>query len=68
MNIHLPECSHTLVTCSDGSVRPRSSGPCICDELASAYRRGYNDHARSAAHGYQMYGIGANQHGAGENP
>ena len=41
---------------------------CICPELRAAYRRGYNDHARSRAFGAEVYGVQANQHGQGENP
>lgn len=42
---------------------------CICTALLAAYRRGYNDRARSAEYSYQVYGIPEfNQHGKGENP
>lgn len=65
---HLPDCTQAPVVCSDGSVRRATDDPCICARLRAAYRRGYNDHARSGALAYEMYGICANQHGAGTNP
>lgn len=40
---------------------------CICDRLRIAYRRGYNDHARSAQHWRDTHGA-YQQHGPGENP
>lgn len=40
---------------------------CRCDILRLAYRRGYNDHARSQQHWQDTHGA-YRQHGEGENP
>lgn len=39
---HEPECGNAL--------------PCICKELRKAYRRGYNDHARTVQHWQDTHG------------
>ena len=44
-----------------------SGAPCICFWLRRAYRRGYNDHARSVQHWQDTHGA-YRQHGEGENP
>lgn len=41
--------------------------PCICDQLRAAYRRGYNDHARTVQHWQDTHGA-YRQHGEGTNP
>jgi hypothetical protein len=46
---------------------------CICHRLRAAYRRGYNDHARSmamweATNGGAEVHVHYIQHGEGENP
>ena len=38
--IHDPLCNWSTVTCSDGSLRNAADGPCLCDVLAEAERRG----------------------------
>jgi hypothetical protein len=43
------------------------AGCCICEELRVAYRRGYNDHARTVQHWQDTHGA-YRQHGEGENP
>ena len=40
---------------------------CICTDLRAAYRRGYNDHARTVQHWQDTHGA-YRQHGEGENP
>ncbi len=40
---------------------------CDCDILRAAYRRGYNDHARTVQHWQDTHGA-YRQHGEGENP
>ena len=71
---HEPECDgHTIV--------PRAGWTCCCPQVRAAYRRGYNDHARSQQHWQDTHGayrarvssLGVldplfNQHGEGENP
>ena len=42
-------------------------GDCICRALIKAWRRGYNDHARSQQHWQDTHGA-YRQHGEGENP
>ena len=60
---HEPECIEEF-NCLDCGTQPA----CTCKEVRAAYRRGYNDHARSRAFGAEVYGVQANQHGQGENP
>ncbi len=55
---HEPECSFTPGTLL---------ATCICISLRAAYRRGYNDHARSQQHWQDTHGA-YRQHGEGENP
>ena len=57
---HEPECFNTEhMTAVDA--------PCICDPLRAAYRRGYNDHARTVQHWQDTHGA-YRQHGEGTNP
>ena len=70
---HEPECPVVDI---------HAGGNCICcTAIRAAYRRGYNDHARSVQHwqdthgAYRLatntvgqFGVQANQHGEGENP
>ena len=56
---HEPECLNAYT---------RELDICVCAAVRAAYRRGYNDHARSRAFGAEVYGVQANQHGQGENP
>jgi hypothetical protein len=53
---HEPECESTT-----------AHDICVCDLLRAAYRRGYNDHARSQQHWQDTHGA-YRQHGDGENP
>ncbi len=60
---HEPECE----------ARYESGQPCICFWLRRAYRRGYNDHARSmamweATNGGAEVHVHYIQHGEGTNP
>ena len=61
---HEPECVSCHYLYGHKEIR---GGECICSELRAAYRRGYNDHARSRAYAEAVYGP-YNQHGSGENP
>ena len=57
MTGHEPECD-----------RAGDHGPeCQCKQLRAAYRRGYNDHARTVQHWQDTHGA-YRQHGEGENP
>jgi len=60
MGEHEPECWYVT----------REGQPdriCICESLLKAYRRGYNDHARTVQHWQDTHGA-YRQHGEGENP
>lgn len=57
---HEPECPQN----HPGEV---NAAVCACAVLRAAYRRGYNDHARSQQHWQDTHGA-YRQHGEGENP
>ena len=46
---HEPECLPHIVV-------PLGRIVCICDRIRAAYRRGYNDHARSVQHWQDTHG------------
>ena len=51
MGEHEPECIESFV-CLDCGEQPA----CTCAEARAAYRRGYNDHARSVQHWQDTHG------------
>jgi hypothetical protein len=63
---HEPECPERPCLCLEHGY-PCSCGPCICDLVRAAYRRGFNDHAAAQQHWQDTHGA-YRQHGEGTNP
>ena len=64
---HEPECVMSLPAQSPMDFHLDFPQDCFCTALRAAYRRGYNDHARTVQHWQDTHGA-YRKHEDGENP